>query len=93
MPVLSSVNLYLCIDMNMIRKSIVPTQNTYLLHLPDELLGKHVEVIAFSTDDVPANTDENDNNLRTVEQAIAFYQNNSVDFNKVAKWNREDLYE
>ncbi len=78
----------------MIREIIVPTQNTYLLHLPDSLIGKNVEVIAFSNDDISnEETPATKTNKRTVEQAIAFYKKNAVDFSKIEKWNREDLYE
>lgn len=31
----------------MIRQIVRPTQNTYVLQLPDELVGKTVEVLAF----------------------------------------------
>jgi hypothetical protein len=31
----------------MIREIVKPTKNTYLLNLPDEMIGKTVEVIAF----------------------------------------------
>jgi len=34
------------------RQVIVPTENTFLLHLPEHLVGKRVEVIAFSDDDI-----------------------------------------
>ena len=78
----------------MIRQMIIPTQNTYLLHLPDEMIGKNVEVIAFSQEDIssPILT-EDKTEKRTVKEAIAFYRKNSVDFGKLEKWNREDLYE
>ena len=78
----------------MIREIIVPTQNTYLLHLPDNLVGKNVEVIAFSSDDISTESAPiNKADKRTVEQALAFYKKNAVDFSKIEKWNREDLYE
>ena len=35
--------------MELIREIIVPTDNTYLLKLPDEMIGKHVEIIAFES--------------------------------------------
>lgn len=35
---------------NMIRQIIIPTSNTYTLELPDELLGRKVEVLAFEVD-------------------------------------------
>ena len=78
----------------MIRQMIVPTENTYLLHLPDNLIGKNVEMIAFSQDDV-SNEEISDQKIdkRSVQEAIAFYIKNAVDFSKSGKRNREDLYE
>ena len=35
----------------MIRELIKPDKNTYLLTLPDEMVGKTVEVIAFEIED------------------------------------------
>jgi hypothetical protein len=35
----------------MIRELIKPDKNTYLLNLPDEMVGKTVEVIAFEIED------------------------------------------
>ncbi|MBE9461752.1 hypothetical protein ACFP1I_31030 [Dyadobacter subterraneus] len=40
--------------MELIREIIVPTDNTYLLKLPDEMIGKQVEVIAFEIEARPA---------------------------------------
>ncbi len=75
----------------MIRQIIVPTENTWLLHLPDEFVGKSVEVIAFSIDDVNT-TNQPVNTKRTVTEAIAFYEKNAVDFSTLKKWTRTDLY-
>lgn len=74
----------------MIRQLIVPAQNTYVLHLPDDLVGKNVELIAFATDDISSSelNPKTDSNRRTIENAIAFYKKNSVDFSKIEKWNR-----
>ena len=78
----------------MIRQMIVPTQNTYLLHIPDDLIGKNVEVIAFSTDDTTIEKITGiKTDIRTIDEAIAFYTKHAVDFSKLEKWNREDLYE
>lgn len=33
--------------MELIREIIMPTSNSYVLNLPDKLIGKQVEVIAF----------------------------------------------
>lgn len=78
----------------MIRQIIIPTENTFLLHLPDSLVGKKVEVIAFSTEDFSVDKNIPDITVkRTIEEAMAFYTKNSVDFTNIEKWNREDLYE
>ena len=78
----------------MIRAIIVPTQNTYTLHIPDNFIGKNVEIIAFTTDDIQEEISTGrKSEKRTIEQAIAFYTKNSIDFNTIEKWNREDLYE
>jgi hypothetical protein len=37
----------------MIRQIVRPTQNTYVLQLPDELVGKTVEVLAFEVEQEP----------------------------------------
>ena len=77
----------------MMREIIVPTENTYLLHLPDNLIGKNVEVIAFSNYDI-SNPEilVGKTSKRTPEQAIGFYAKNAVNFNNIEKWSREDLY-
>jgi hypothetical protein len=78
----------------MIRQIIVPTENTFLLHLPDSLIGKKVEVIAFSSDDIATEkTVFNIHKKRSLEEALAFYKKNAVDFTKIEKWTRDDLYE
>ena len=78
----------------MIRQLIIPTQNTYLLKLPDELIGKTVEVIAFSQDDISGNINQPDlSKKRTISEALEFYKKNSIDFSNLEKWNREDIYE
>ena len=77
----------------MLRQIIVPTKNTYMLLIPDDLIGKKVEVIAFSAEDVNAEKALLHKQKRTFEEALAFYNKNSVDFSKIEKWTREDLYE
>ncbi|MCF2488289.1 hypothetical protein [Dyadobacter sp. CY347] len=43
--------------MELIREIIVPTGNSYTLNLPDEMIGKQVEVIAFEIDNASQNAD------------------------------------
>lgn len=33
--------------MELIREIIFPTENTYTIHLPEEMVGKQIEIIAF----------------------------------------------
>lgn len=78
----------------MIRHIIVPTGNTFILHLPDDLIGKEVEVIAFSTEDTPSSAGiSHVSPKKTLAEVLDFYKKNSVDFTTIEKWNREDLYE
>lgn len=44
--------------MELIREIIVPTGNSYTLTLPDEMIGKRVEVIAFELDKKVLGKDE-----------------------------------
>jgi len=78
----------------MLRQIIVPAQNAVVLHLPDKLLGKKVEIIAFSDEDI---AEENNAGAgvkkKTAGEAIAFFKANAIDFSKIEKWTREDLYE
>jgi hypothetical protein len=54
---------------------------------------KKVEVIAFSTEDLSVDRNINDlTTMRTIDDVLAFYTKNSVDFTNIEKWNREDLY-
>ncbi len=39
--------------MELIREIIYPTENNYTLRLPDEMVGKQVEVIAFEIKKTP----------------------------------------
>lgn len=77
----------------MLREIIVPTENTYLLKLPDEMVGKEVEVIAFDLSDKHSTSLRKEINVKQYDEAIAFFKKNAVDFSKLKKWTREDLYE
>ncbi len=59
-----------------------------VVHLPERFLHTEIEVIAFSVEDEPERVGK-----RTYEEAVKFYRENSVDFSKIEKWKREDLYE
>ena len=46
--------------MELIREIIVPTSNTYTLNLPNEMIGKKIEVIAFGIDESEQLVDSGD---------------------------------
>ena len=59
-----------------------------VVHLPERFLNTEIEIIAFSVEQEPAKESK-----RTYEQAVKFYRDNAIDFSKIKKWKREDLYE
>lgn len=59
-----------------------------VIHLPERFLQTETEIIAFSVDETPSKETK-----RTYEEVVKFYRDNSVDFSKIEKWKREDLYE
>jgi len=79
----------------MYRQIIIPENTQLLLQLPSEFVGKQVEVIAFTIKDFSAQdiSPEESQRQRLIDEAIEFYKKNAVDFSKVKKWKREDLYD
>jgi hypothetical protein len=73
-----------------VHRAIIHPQTTdeLVVHLPERFLNTEIEIIAFSVEGEPAHQGK-----RTYEQAVKFYRDNAVDFSKVEKWKREDLYE
>ena len=64
------------------------TADDLVVHLPERFLNAEIEIIAFSVEDEPLSDGK-----RTYEQTVKFYRDNSIDFSKIEKWKREDLYE
>ncbi len=80
--------------MIMFRKIIVPRENTYLLKLPDEMVGKEIEIIAFKTNKNEMTAKNSESDIRTrYRNAIAYFKKHAVDFSSIKKWTREDLYD
>ena len=75
----------------MYRKIVTPTETQLIFDLPLDFIGHEVEVIAFTTDE--GNKESETRRKKTIEEAIAFYRKNAVDFSQVKKWTREDLYD
>jgi hypothetical protein len=59
-----------------------------VVHLPERFLQTETEIIAFSVEEETVQKRK-----RTYEEAVKFYHDNAVDFSKIEKWKREDLYE
>ncbi len=68
--------------MELIREIIVPTGNSYLLTLPDEMVGKRVEVIAFELNkDVSVNDETAIDQNQTVADIREIFKGNLLDMN------------
>lgn len=59
-----------------------------VVHLPERFLQTETEIIAFSVEEEASQRQK-----RTYEEAVKFWDANGVDFSKLEKWRREDLYE
>ncbi|MCZ2224988.1 MAG: hypothetical protein LC122_15305 [Chitinophagales bacterium] len=73
----------------MIRQIVVPTQNNYTLELPDEMVGKKVEVIVFEIENVTTEnngTNNTENRLRSIKK---IFQDNLIDMSNY-KFNRDE---
>ena len=77
----------------MFRQIIIPKNTELLLQIPQEFVGHQVEVIAFTTDEKTLPIIGSEKRKYTMEEIKAFYEKYSVDFSKIEKWNREDLYD
>ena len=81
----------------MYRAIITPKETTLTIELPDQLVGKSVEVIAF---EIEKNSESfvSDSKLtknkakRTFEEAVAFWDSMAVDMSDF-KFNREEANE
>ena len=81
----------------MIREIIKPTSNTYTLHLPNSMIGKTVEILAFDTDEngLFINNINNFNNLEKEPTNNTFIElcKKISTSTAVGKFNREELYD
>lgn len=77
----------------MYRQIIIPKSNSFLLNLPADFIGRQVEVIAFPVEENQILEEQSNGDKYSWENALKFFRKHSVDFSKIAKWKREDLYE
>ena len=70
--------------MELIREIIYPTENNYTLRLPDGMIGKQVEVIAFEIEKTPekATSDK-------MERLVKSLDNLKIDLSNF-KFNRDE---
>ena len=75
----------------MLRQIVVPTDNNFTIHLPDEMIGKTVEVIAFEIKEAstPLNYPEANTNIDKLNDALEGYTINSNGY----KFDRQDANE
>ncbi|MBI5220096.1 MAG: hypothetical protein HY958_14305 [Bacteroidia bacterium] len=77
----------------MYRQIIIPESNTFLLNLPADFIGRQVEVIAFPVEENQTLEEQSNGDKYSWDKALKFFKKNAVDFSKIEKWKREDLYE
>lgn len=77
----------------MYRQIIVPKSNSFLLNLPTNFIGRQIEVIAFLVEENQIIEEQSKDIKYSLENALKFFKKNAVDFSKIEKWKREDLYE
>jgi hypothetical protein len=71
----------------MIREIIIPSNNSYLLKIPDHYVGKPLQIIAF-----PLNEKEEGHQPKTgrsLEEIKKFFSNYHIDMSNF-KFNRDD---
>ncbi len=76
--------------MELIREIIVPTGNSYTINLPDEMIGKQVEVIAFEIENRSQDADI-DLGVREkkIEQIREIFKDRLVDLSNF-KFDRDE---
>jgi len=59
----------------MIREVIKPKKNTYILNLPNEMVGKTVEIIAFEIDNIKDKTGraETSRDIKDIQERYSRY--------------------
>jgi hypothetical protein len=70
--------------MELIREIIFPTENTYTLHLPEEMIGKQVEIIAFEIEKAPLDRKE-----KSIDDIKAIFKDSLIDLSNY-KFDRDE---
>lgn len=64
----------------MYRQIIIPDKNIYPLHLPDEFIGRQVEVIAFTVNEESSSA-QSQSKAKRIEELTKKLENYRVDMN------------
>jgi hypothetical protein len=76
--------------MELIREIIVPTDNSYTLNLPDEMIGKQIEVIAFEIGKPTSLTDNPEaNKAQRMAEIREIFKDSAVDLSNF-KFDRNE---
>ncbi|MHA4742385.1 hypothetical protein [Dyadobacter sp. MSC1_007] len=75
--------------MELVREIIVPTSNSYTLTLPDEMVGKQVEVIAFEVENSPLSAPTGKSKIDQITDIRAIFKDSLVDLSGF-KFDRDE---
>ncbi len=70
--------------MELIREIIFPTENTYTLKLPEEMIGKQIEIIAFEIEKVQL-----DSTKKSIDDIKAIFKDNLINLSNY-KFDRDE---
>lgn len=70
--------------MELIREIIFPTENTYTLKLPEEMIGKQIEIIAFEIEKVQL-----DSKKKSIDDIKAIFKDNLINLSNY-KFDRDE---
>jgi len=76
----------------MYRQIIIPESNRYLLDLPQDFIGKKVEVIAFTVEENSLIENHNDENKYAWKNAKEFFDAHKINLSNF-KFNRDEANE
>jgi len=79
--------MYICNIM--LRQIITPSEPTYMLQLPKEMMGKTVEIIAFEIGEQSASTETGNDKLSRIQRIEKLTSDKLVDLSNF-KFNRND---
>jgi len=70
--------------MELLREIIFPTENTYTLKLPEEMIGKQIEIIAFEIEKAQL-----DSTKKSIDDIKAIFKDNLINLGNY-KFDRDE---